>query len=137
MTTPCVPDFILNLFQNEIRKINLQMLEKFCKVFNVDIEDAKIKLKDQLNIVFEPVKNEIVTIVKKQKEIDPDKRCNARVLRKYEMGQCSRKKIEDCIFCKKHQKMNDAGKLKYSTIDSPVPKDIKDKLENRKKYNVY
>ena len=44
MTTPIVPDFILELFKNEIKKINLSLLEEMCKTYSIDINEAKTRV---------------------------------------------------------------------------------------------
>jgi len=128
MTTPIVPDFILELFKNEIKKINLDLLEEICKTYDINIEDAKNKLKDSLNINFELNKNEKIKIVNKQKELPTVERCVARLFRKKELEivQCSRRK-KNCEFCKKHEKMYDEDRLKYGTINDDVPEELSEK----------
>jgi hypothetical protein len=128
MTTPIVPDFILELFKNEIKKINLGLLEEMCKTYNIDIEEAKTKLKDSLNINFDLNKNEKIKIVNKQKELPSEERCIARLFRKKDMEvfQCSRRKKE-CDFCKKHEKMYDEDRLKYGTINDDIPEALSEK----------
>jgi len=128
MTTPIVPDFILELFKNEIKKINLGLLEEMCKTYNIDIDEAKTKLKDSLNINFDLNKNEKIKIVNKQKELPSEERCIARLFRKKDMEvfQCSRRKKE-CDFCKKHEKMYDEDRLKYGTINDDIPEALSEK----------
>ena len=128
MTTPIVPDFILELFKNEIKKINLGLLEEMCKTYSIDIEEAKTKLKDSLNINFDLNKNEKIKIVNKQKELPSEERCIARLFRKKDMEvfQCSRRKKE-CDFCKKHEKMYDEDRLKYGTINDDIPEALSEK----------
>jgi ribosomal protein S17E len=138
MTAPIVPDFILNLFKNEIKKINISILEKFCKEFTINFDEAKIKLKDSLNIDFDLVNNEKIKVVNKQKELPSEDRCIARLFRKKDMevNQCSRKK-KDCDFCKRHEKMNDENRLKYGTINDEIPEEISEKKLNKiKKKNI-
>lgn len=128
MTAPIVPDFILELFKNEIKKINLGLLEEICKTYDIDINEAKTKLQDSLNINFDLNKNEKIKIVNKQKELPSEERCIARLFRKKDMEvfQCSRRKKE-CDFCKKHEKMNDEDRLKYGTINDDVPEALSEK----------
>ena len=136
MTTPIIPDFILKLFQNEINTINNNLLNNFCKLFKIDLEDAKNKLKNELNISLEIDKNEKIKIVKKHKDAPQEERCCARVYRQkdLEVGQCPRKHANDCgDFCKRHKKMHDEGRLKYGTINQTIPKEISPEVLNKKK----
>jgi len=136
MTTPIIPDFILKLFQNEINKININLLINFCKLFKVDLEDAKDKLKNELNISLDIDKNEKIKIVKKHKEAPKEERCCARVYRQKELevGQCPRKHADGCgDFCKRHKKMNDEGRLKYGTISQAIPQELSATVLNKKK----
>ncbi len=136
MTTPMIPDFILKLFQNEINKINTNLLVHFCALFKVDIEDAKNKLKNDLNISLELDKNEKIKIVKKHKEAPSEERCCARVYRPkdLEVCQCPRRRANECgDFCKRHKKMHDEGRLKYGTISQTVPTEISPTVLNKKK----
>jgi hypothetical protein len=138
MTAPVVPDFILNLFKNEIKKINLTIIENLCKIYNIDIDEAKLKLQDSLNINFELNKNEKLHFTTKQKELPTEDRCIARLFIKkdIEITQCSRRK-KDCDFCKKHKKMNIEGRLKYGTINEEKPSEISDtKLNKIKKKSI-
>jgi hypothetical protein len=125
MTAPVVPDFVLNLFKNEIKKINLIIIENLCKIYKIDIDDAKLKLEDSLNMNFELNKNDKLQFTTKQKELPVEDRCIARLFYKkqLEVTQCSRRK-KNCEFCKKHDKMNIEGRLKYGTINEEKPAEI-------------
>lgn len=127
MTSPIIPDFILELFRDEVKKVNLTFLERMCTLYKIDFEEAKNKLAKELKVSFEITTNEKVVIVKKQKEQDPEIRCIARVYRKkdLEVFQCTRKKHGE--FCGTHQKMFDKGTLKYGTIHEDVPEKLSDK----------
>jgi len=132
MTTPIIPDFILDLFKDEIKKINLVLLEEMCKIYNIDIDDAKLKLQDSLNINFKLKNNEKIKILKKRKDTPSEERCIARLFRKSELIilQCNCKKKEG-DFCKRHLKMENERRLKYGTINDEIPEELSD--ENLKK----
>lgn len=135
MTTPVVPELIFNLFKNEIIKINLTLLTSICSLYNIDVEEAKNRLKKELNLDLEIDKLLKIQIVKKQKEVNKEERCIARIYRPkdIEVSQCHRKMIDGCDFCKRHKKMSDEGRLKYGTIHTAVPKEISSPILNKKK----
>lgn len=135
MTTVIIPETIFKLFQNEIQKINLNLLENICKIYEIDINEAKEKLKDVYNINFELEDINKIKYSKKHKEISQDIRCKARIYKQNEVivSQCMKKKIDDCEFCKKHERMFKNDKLQYGTIDEPIPEIIEKKLIKKKK----
>jgi hypothetical protein len=144
MTTPLLPDFILKLFQDEVKKIALVFIKKLCDIFDLDVEDAKKKLGDAMDIEFVFTDNPHLKIVKKQKEIDPSERCIAKVYNKDRLGirQCTRRrKDEECRLCKKHMNMLQERKLKYGTIEDEEIKEplevLKKKVIKLKKYTIY
>ncbi len=118
MTTPIVPDFILSLFQNEISKINLELLEKVCKLYKIDMTEAVKRLKDELRVELIITKDERIKIVRTRPELDPSERCIAIVYKHSILDhvQCSLRHQSEKQFCKRHQNMNDNGNLKYGTI---------------------
>lgn len=67
MTSVIIPDFILKIFEKEITKINVQVVEVMCKKFNINVEDAKQMLAKELKINFNIITEEIeqMKIVKK------------------------------------------------------------------------
>ncbi len=132
MKAPVITDFIINLFKNEIKKINLTIVENLCKIYNIDIDDAKLKLQDSLNINFELNKNDKLQFITKQKELPVEDRCIARlfVKKNLEITQCSRRK-KNCEFCKKHNKMNNEGRLKYGTIEDEKPIELSTPVLNK------
>lgn len=138
-TTPIIPDFIFELFQNEIKKINMLFLKKICEHYHINFEEAKMYVEKDLKFSLELSNMEQIKIVKKQKLLDPEERCIARVYNNKEMHvyQCTRKKY-DCDFCKRHKKMNDKDGLKHGTIKDSLPGELIPKeLKKLKKYNIY
>lgn len=137
MTTPCLPDYILVLFQNELKPIILKVVENMCLEYKIDLDDAKIKLKDSLNINFEITNIDKIKITKKQKEHSADIRCIARIYKAHdiEIVQCTRKKGNDCEYCKKHNIMNEENRLKYGNINEPLDDFISESVLSKKKKN--
>jgi len=140
MTTPLIPDFILKLFQDEIRKVTSLMLEKFCQVFEIDLDEAKARLKNELNIELELTANPYIKIIKKQKQLEPSERCIANVFHKerLELCQCSRRKLfDDSKMCKRHHRMWADDRLQHGTIEDEKEGDVKKKVLKLKKYVIY
>lgn len=138
MTAPLIPDTIFKLFQNELTNVNLIFLEKVCKLYNLNLEEAKAKLSKELKLSFE-ISDVKMKIVKPQKLPNDEERCMARIFRKkdLEVLQCTRRKGKECEFCKRHQKMHVEGRLKYGSIDEPVPKEISpETLKTKKKKSL-
>jgi len=135
MTAVIIPESILRLFQNEILKINLNLLENICKIYEIDINEAKEKLKEIYNIHFELEDINSIKYSKKHKEVEKDIRCIARIYKQNEVcvSQCMKKKINNCDFCKKHDRIFKSDKLQYGTINEPIPEAIERKLIKKKK----
>ena len=67
MTSPIIPDFILKMFEKEVTKINLLIIEKICNHYELDIHDVKQQLSNDLNINFDIINDNIeqIKVVKK------------------------------------------------------------------------
>lgn len=148
MTSPIVPDFILKLFEKEVSKINLIIVEKICELYKLDIDDVKTKIKKELNINFDVISDEIeeIKIVKKHKpkqEVSENNNtdlCIARIFlsSQLKVKQCSRHKLDGQEFCTLHHKLNQENKLKYGTIKEKKPDEIStEKLKRKVKRNIY
>ena len=129
MTSPIIPDYILDLFRGEVAKVNITFLKRLCEMYKIDFEEAKQKLAKDLKIPFEITTNEKIVIIKKQKEQDPELRCIARLFKKkdLEVMQCTRKK-KGGELCGIHQKMFDNDKLKYGLITEEVPEELSERI---------
>jgi hypothetical protein len=147
MTCAIVPDFILKMFEREIAKIVERVVVKMCDEYDIDIEDAKTKLKDSLDIDLQVVNADIeqVKIVKKNSasttktEVGANT-CEARLFIQSELvvRQCSRSKLDNCRFCKTHQKQFDSNSLKWGTIHDDKPDEISTaKLKQKMKKTLY
>lgn len=128
MTTPIIPDSIIQLFANEIYKINLKVADTICAKYHLDPVEVKETLKKELQVTLNIVPYEQLNIKIVQKRsyglnTPPELRCEGRVYHKdkNELTQCIRKKKIDC-YCSYHSK-----KLPYGNIneEAPILKDIK------------
>lgn len=147
MTCAIIPDFILKMFEKEIAKVVERVVVHMCNEYSIDVEDAKSKLKDHLDINLHVVDSEIeqVKIVKKynasSSKTEPGANtCEARLFIQSELAvrQCSRSKLENCRFCKTHQKQFDSNTLKWGTIHDQKPDEISTaKLKQKVKKTLY
>jgi hypothetical protein len=71
MTCPIVPDFIFQLFEKEITKLILLIVDKICDIHNLDKNQVKNQLNKELKINFKIVSEDIeqIKIVKKHQNI--------------------------------------------------------------------
>lgn len=136
MTTPIVPDLILGLFQNEINKINLDLLEKVCQIYKINYQEAVERLKNELKVNLVINKDERIKIVKTRPELNSNERCIARCFKRSDLDlvQCTLRHYPDKNFCKRHQNMFDNGTLKFGTINDEIM--VKDK-ETRNKTEAH
>jgi hypothetical protein len=123
MTTPIVTESIVQLFANEIYKINLRVAEVICTKYNLDINEVSETLKEQLNVTLNivPEEEQKVKIVQKRSygmKTPTELRCEARTYHKdkNEYSQCIRKKNEKNCYCKYHQE-----KLPFGNINQEAP----------------
>lgn len=67
MTSVIIPDFIFQLFEKEITKINLMVVEAVCSRYNLNIEEVKTLLETDLKMNFKLLSQDIeqVKIIKK------------------------------------------------------------------------
>lgn len=148
MTCAIIPDFILKMFEREIAKVVEQVVVKMCDEYDIDLDEAKTKLKESLDIDLQVVNADIeqVKVVKKHppstsKHHEPNANtCEARLFIQNELvvRQCSRNKWNNCRFCKTHQKQFDNNALKWGTIHDDKPEDISTaKLKLKVKKTLY
>lgn len=124
MTTPIIPSSIVQLFANEVYKINLQIIETICKKYNLDQDDVKKTLKKEMNLSIKiiPQEEQKFKLVKRRmynKDIPQESKCIGRVYHQddNEFTQCRRKMSDtsSCL-CRQHQQ-----KLPWGTINDPEP----------------
>jgi hypothetical protein len=151
MTCPLIPHFIFKMFEKEVVKINITIIEKICRLYNLDIDEVKSQLTQDININFNIIDENIeqVKIIKKhvnnktdnEQEIEKEKiLCDARIYNASDLvvKQCSRSRMKDCNFCKLHQRLHEEGNLKYGTINDEKPECISTaKLNMKVKRKIY
>jgi hypothetical protein len=119
MTAVLIPESIIQIFANEIFKINLKVADTIAKKYNLDVNDVKETLKKELQISLNiiPEEEQKFKLVKKKvngKNTKIEDRCYARVFHKEdnEYRQCSRRKNIDCKnYCKTHSKTLPHGNI--------------------------
>lgn len=135
MTTPILPEFILKLFQNEVNGIVQKEIQKVCDLYKLDYDEVIKKLGHvEINTTDTPG----FRIMKKRETFAPkDERCIARMLHDLEIKQCSKHK-KDSEFCGRHFNMHKNNKLKYGTINDPIPNELRPEVLNeKKKHNIF
>lgn len=139
MTSVIIPEFVLQMFEKEVTKINLNIIKILCEEYHLDEDDVKQKLQDKININFNIIHEDIeqIKIVKKHEQKSKqssEEQCDARVYLQNDLvvKQCSRPRLPECNLCKIHQKLKDEGKLKYGTIHDEKPECISTEKLNAK-----
>ena len=121
MTTPLIPDFVIGMFENEIRGIIHQVIgiaaeqgldqEKLTKLV-----EKRIGL--SLKLVTEDTEVVKIIRVKPRKIPSNNERCTARILKNGILCQCSFHQFEMENVCKKHMRRPSKWGL---TTDPPIP----------------
>ena len=163
MTSPIVPQFIFDMFEREVTKINMMVVHKICQAYNLDQNEVETMLSKDLSINFNIVHEDIeqIKIVKKhqpkyqqvastssQSNNENDEgenthttsQCEARIFvaSDLQVKQCSRPKLEGGQLCKLHQRLKNDGKLKYGTIHEEKPACISTaKLDLKMRRKIY
>lgn len=129
MTAPIIPEFILQLFQNEVNEIVRKQVSKVCEMYKLDLDEVQNRLG---LIELECTETPGFRLMKKKESFaPPEERCTARMLHDLEIKQCSKRKFGDTHLCRKHGGMN----LKYGTIHDPLPDELRPEVLNQKKKN--
>lgn len=136
MTTPLMPDFIADLFNEEIRRVQVKIVDRICDDFGLD----KTKVMEKLGfnkgcVKFSGMRFKILKYYDTPYgSVNKKDKCIARIHNASEntLHQC--KRSQSCgEFCKTHfDKKNKTG-LNWGTIHDPIP-DIVAKSESTKIY---
>ena len=119
MTTPLIQPCVFKLFQMEIQKINLEFLAKICKMYELNYEEALVKLHEEANVKFIVKHDEKIKIVKKRNPPLPQDRCIAYVNRSTPCQCLLRKSIGS--FCARHYKLYSEDRLKNGVVGKIYP----------------
>lgn len=118
-----IPDYIISLYENEIRKILKKTAEILSKEFEISVSSITTVIEQEVGLKLELVSEEFetITITRKKGVTLPDAndRCLARLKKKGGvLTQCTRPHLESSCFCKSH-----VSKHIWGTINDPVPKE--------------
>ena len=126
MTAPILPSFVLQLFENEVKKIVEREVKKVCELYELNFTEVREKL-GLIQVETTDVPGFRI-MKKKERFAPPEERCIARMLHDLEIKQCSNHKKKDDL-CGLHLSM---GKLKYGTILDPIPDELRPEVLNEK-----
>lgn len=131
MTTPILPEFVLRLFQNEVTKIVHAEVKRVCELYELNYEEVIQKLG---HVELETTEHPGFRIMKKKEKVAPKEvRCIARMLHDLEVKQCTRRHCEDSNLCTRHHNMRANNRLKYGTMNDPLPDELRPEVLNEKK----
>jgi hypothetical protein len=120
MTTPIIPESIIQLFANEINKINEKVVKLISNKYKLNEDELNELVRKELNLTIIPEKEQKFKLVKAKvngKNTNIEDRCEGRVYHKdtHEYKQCIRRKKVDCdLYCKTHYKKLPFGNIKDS-----------------------
>ena len=107
------PQFILELLEKELRRVQSDLLEKVATKYNLDhAELVESFLPKQLKVC--PTKDVAITVTKKHTPLAPapaEVRCMARIWNRGKGGQCTRARREDSEYCTHHMHNRKHGKI--------------------------
>ena len=119
MTTPLIPDFIIDLYENEMRKFAINVIDVIASRKKIDKEELyKIVEKGtgfDLKIVPESTETIKIVKIKPRKLPDAEERCIARTYKNGIYCRCTFHRSKGKDFCKRHN----LKPLKFGTIDDP------------------
>lgn len=98
------PSYLWNLLEEEILRIERDILKKVATKYNLDYEEIQ---KEFLNEPMKMIPNKDVSIVIKKEvkpktKIEKENQCCARVWNRGKGGQCTRKKKDGEDYCTQH-----------------------------------
>jgi hypothetical protein len=108
MTTPIIPESIIQLFANEINKINEKVVKLISNKYKLNEDELNELVRKELNLTIIPEEEQKYKLVKAKvngKNTKLEDRCEGKVYdkEKQEYRQCIRRKKIDC-YCKTHSK---------------------------------
>ena len=116
------PNFIFELFQNELENMQKTLIHKIATKYNLDEAEIVSEFVPARSLKLIP-NTKVSVVVKKKLETkqvpELKNRCVARVWNRGKGGQCTRLKHEDCEYCAQH-KIN----RKHGRIDEKAEKSI-------------
>lgn len=124
--TAVVPDFLFAVIEEQLRKVQTDLLARVAKDYNLSEEELITRLLSTKPT--KPVSMERIQIIRKSAPrpcASEAERCHARIWNRGRGGQCTRKHIVNAKLCGQHQKKLDKeGTLHYGWIHEPPSPDI-------------
>lgn len=123
--TTIVPEFIFALLEDEIRKIQVQLLKRVANEYLLEEDEliASLLPAKPVHVTTERVK--IFRRAAPKSVAEEDTRCQARIWNRGRGGQCTRKHGKDDKLCTQHSSiLEKRGNLKYGWINEPPSSDI-------------
>lgn len=115
MTAPMIPDYVLTLYENEIRKIVKKCIARISEENSLSAADLENQVADIISLKIVSEDFEKVTITKKiaKKVVSDENRCVGRMKRQGVFAQCTRcgKDVDGELLCKSHTKKTPWGKV--------------------------
>lgn len=111
-----LPAFIFNQLQTELHAIELQLLGKISKTYDIPLEELKEEFLTPLTVI--PEAKDKIFISKKykgRKIPTKEDRCQAIIWNRGKGGQCTRSKCEGEDCCKQH-----LCNLKFGKVDNQL-----------------
>lgn len=135
MTTPIIPEFVLQLFEKEINKIVQSEIKRVCDHYTLNFEEVTTKLG---RVSITSTETPGFRLMKKKEKFAPDdQRCCVRMLHDLEVKQCSRSRSQGDM-CTLHYNMRKNNRLRYGTIHDPLPDELRPEVLNEKrKKSIY
>lgn len=130
-----LPDFVIGLFENEIRRVLKEVIDVGVDKFKLSREayEAAIEQKIGMGLQLVTENEEIVKITRnKPRAIPPDnERCKARILKHGLYCQCMFRKVSKSMFCARHT--NTPSKHGIITQAEPRPPPASNPLKKHNK----
>lgn len=131
MTTPILPEFILSLFENEIKNIIQKTLTIVSNKYDINVKELQSVVEKEMRFKLELDSTEDIIIIKKRQNLpETNERCIARIKKNGILLQCTRKSKHDdkCGFHCKPQQTKKYGTIKDDLPEEPISK---------RKMNIY
>jgi hypothetical protein len=125
MTSVLVPDFIINLYEDETKKVIHQVLDHLCDRYNLKKTEVVDGVEKNINMKLEiiPETKEDLVIVKRVPRTPPPEgeRCIARLKKNGAFCQCGFRVKNNPDYCTRHFNAFKEDKLKYDTVNDELP----------------
>jgi hypothetical protein len=131
------PQFIFELFEKELRAIQIKLLGKVATAKGLDPEELVMEFLPERSLRLVPNTKTIIQVKKKNAPPAPppvESRCMARVWNRGKGGQCvrlrssansSRNTTIKCDYCSQHAKNRKHGRIDEPPVKDVFPKEAK------------